>query len=136
MGGRGAGSGIEPYPGRGGRLFRYGEEFRTLWISDEIKYVTVRNPDESPRMPRETRTPGRVYALIGTDGSVKAIGIYGKDGRIEAQIDLDHLHGGLKPHVHRDAWHHDGGKPLDAGEKALVGRVLEQWSKYNGQKQP
>lgn len=136
MGGRGAQSGINLYPGCDGKMFRYGEEFRTLGISDEIKFITVRNPTQSLRMPRKTRSTGRIHALVGSDGMVKSIGTHGPDGRIETRIDVDHFHSGLKPHIHRDAWNHDNGVALDASEKKLVEYILKKGEVALDKKQP
>lgn len=133
MGGRGAGSGLAPYPGRGGKMFRHGEDFRSLWQSDEIKYVTVRNPDDKRRFPRAIKTPSRVYAFIGIGGAVRSVGIYDENGIIEREIDLDHFCDGLDADILKDACPHDGEKALDADEEALLSRVLKKWRVYNGQ---
>lgn len=130
MGGRGAASGLDPYKGRDGKMFRYGEEFKTLWQDGNIKYVTVRNPGERPRVPQITRTPGRTYVLVGEKGQLKSVCHYGKDGKLARQIDLDHFHNGMKPHAH-DGFDHGEGRPMTETEIKESEHVQKRWKEHN-----
>ena len=40
------------------------------------------------------------YAVKGFDGRIKNINVFGKDKKKLFQIDLDHYHDKMKPHVH------------------------------------
>ncbi len=64
MGGRGAASGLALYRDRHGHMITYGSEFRCLLQVKKIKFVTLRNQQESPRIPLETQTPKRIYVLV------------------------------------------------------------------------
>ena len=131
MGGRGARSGIDPYPGRDGKMFRYGEEYRTLHQDGKVKFVTPRNAGESVRVPEETRNPDRMYATIDRKNRVKYISFHDKDGRKNIQIDLLHRHGGLQPHAHDGADHAEG-RALTPYEKRITDEILRSREKYNG----
>lgn len=129
MGGHGAASGVDPYVGRGGRKVSYGDEFRTLHKVGDVKFVTVRNPNESVRVPMETRTPGRIYATVTDAGDVTSISSYDKRGIKQLQIDLLHLHSGLSPHAH-DGSNHGEGRTLSSEESLLVKYVMKEWRKH------
>lgn len=94
MGGRGAASGVSA------QGIKYGQEYRSVMTVDNIKFI-LRNSG-APNAPLETMSAdkGRVYATIDSKGNVKAISFYDKNGKVERQIDLDHLHHGQVPHVH------------------------------------
>ena len=130
MGGRGAASGLDPYKGRDGKWFRYGDEYKTLWQDGDVKYVTPRDENDNPRVPQITRTPGRSYALVGKDGDVKSICHYDKDGKLDSQIDLDHFHKGMKPHAH-DGFDHGEGRPVTDKEREEIERVTSRWEEHN-----
>lgn len=57
MGGRGASSGVSDK----GRV--YGSEYTTLYKSGNIKFIKY-NDTKSSKVPLETMTKGRVYAVI------------------------------------------------------------------------
>ena len=82
----------------------YGTEFKTLLVSDNIKFVQYQH-STAATVPLETMSAGknRVYVLLDAKASVKSITFYSKEGKIKRQIDLDHSHKGQQPHVHR--WH-------------------------------
>lgn len=131
MGGRGAASGLDPYEGRNGQLFRYGDEFKTLWQDGKVKYVTPRNEKESIRVPEETRTPDRIYATIDKRNRVKYITYYDAQGKKAIQIDLQHKHKGLQPHAH-DGTDHGEGRELNPAESLDVETIIQGWEEYNG----
>lgn len=103
MGGRGASRVVSYYRDKHGRFTRYGEEYRCELQIGRIKYVYRQNRNgynDPPAPPMETRTPRRIYVTIGKNGLPKVISFYDKHGRKKAQIDLDHVHKGEKPHKH------------------------------------
>lgn len=127
MGGNTASSGIDPYAGRGGVPTTYGSEFKTLMIDGNVKFITVRNPNESVRTPSETRSPGRVYVTITDKGKVQSVTTYDQTGKKATQIDIWHPHGGLQPHVH-DRDNHTTARPLTQHEELLLKYALKKWS--------
>lgn len=131
MGGRGAGSGLDPYPGRGGKMFRYGEEYMTIHQDRDIKYVRPRDSGDSVRVPEETRNPDRIYATIDKQNRVKYITYYDSTGKKAVQIDLLHEHGGLRPHAH-DGVNHAEGRKLTPKELHDVKTIVQSWENYNG----
>ena len=128
MGSSGAASGIDPYRGGNGIPTVYGSEFKTLLVDGNIKFVTVRNPNEAVRTPKESRTPRRIYVVISEKGKVQSITKYDDKGKKAVQIDIWHSHGGLIPHVH-DYDNHSTARPLTQEEKLLLSYALQKWSK-------
>ena len=127
MGSSGASSGIDPYKGRGGTPTVYGSEFKTLLVDGNIKFVTTRNPNDSVRTPKETRTPRRIYVVISEKGKVQSITKYDDKGKKSVQIDIWHPHGGLTPHAH-DYDDHTKARPLTQEEDILLKYVVKKWS--------
>lgn len=127
MGSEGAASGIDPYPGRNGALTTYGSEFQTLLVDGNVKFVTTRNPHESVRTPKETRSPGRVYVTITEKGKVQSITSYDQQGKKSVQIDIWHPHGGMQPHAH-DRDDHTKARSLTQYEQLLLKYALKKWS--------
>lgn len=129
MGSDGASSGIDPYAGRGGVSTTYGSEFQTLIVDGNVKFITVRNPNESVRTPKETRCPGRVYVTITEKGKVQSVTTYDQKGKKATQIDILHPHGGLIPHVH-DYDDHSTARPLTQTEEYLLKYAIKKWSEH------
>jgi hypothetical protein len=94
MGGRGAAGGVSA------QGYKYGTEFKTLMSVDNIKFVQYQN-STAATIPQETMSFGRnrVYVLV-KDDKLKSITLYNSKGIVRRQIDLDHAHKGLAPHVH------------------------------------
>ena len=127
MGSSGAASGIDPYSGRNGVPTVYGSEFKTLLVDGNIKFVTVRKPDEAVRTPKETRTPGRIYVVITDKGKIQSITKYDDNGKKAVQIDIWHSHGGIMPHAH-DYDDHTTARQLTQSEELLLNYALKKWS--------
>lgn len=81
MGGRGALSGLALYRDRTGKFVEYGTEYKTVLQDGNVKFVQMRNPNDSVRVPEETRTKGRIYVTAGKRGELKCITRYDEDGR-------------------------------------------------------
>lgn len=137
MGGRGASSGMGLYRDRYGKFVEYGTEYDTILQDGNIKFVKMHNPNDSVRVPEETRTKERIYVTIGKNSDLKSITRYDEDGKKVLQIDLSHAHtsGGvrLQPHSH-DGYNHAEGRPLTKVEERLVKNILKTWREYNASK--
>ena len=121
MGGRGASSGSS----KAGN--RYGSQYKTLFASGNVKFVSKHSRGSETLM--ETATRGRVYAHVeGAD--LKAIVYFDVEGKRSKQIDLDHAHLGVSPHAHDGYFHSEFRKGLSAKERAMVDRVFESWEDY------
>ena len=130
MGGRGASSGISD------KGKPYGSEYKTLHQSGNIKFVAQNKPG-SQKTPMETMTKGRVYALVNKhNNSIKSIVYFDTANKRNKQVDLDHLHRGMKPHAHHGYNHAEfevskkGATNLTSKEKKMVDRVTEEWYNY------
>lgn len=84
-----------------------GRQWKTVGsIGDNIKILQMKNPKASLKLPEESHTPNRVYAIFKKDGSdVKCFAKYGPDGKKIWEIHTDD-HKGLKPHFHY--WKNNG----------------------------
>lgn len=84
FGGRGASSGLSD------KGKKYGSEYKTLYQTGNIKFVSYNNG--SATAPMETMTDGRVYAVVNTKNEIKSISYYDKNKKRYKQIDTGHLH--------------------------------------------
>ncbi len=125
MGGRGSSSG-RSVDGK-----KYGTEYTSLVTYGNIKFV-VPNKGNS-KAPKETMTHNRVYVTLDkSTGDPKYVSYYDKENKKRKQIDLQHPHAGLKPHVHHGYEHNEYDSPKGASrltpkEKKLVSTVDEIW---------
>lgn len=128
MGGRGASSGTS----KAGNA--YGSQYRALYQSGNIKYVTKNARGSEPMM--ETMTQGRVYAIVGGD-EITSIIYFDKDNKRSKEIDLTPpAHNGLLPHTHRGYLHQEYDErearlELTPKETKMVERVLKTWDNRN-----
>ncbi len=77
-----------------------GRKWRTIDAFGDIQIVQLKNMRVPNKLPEESHTPNRIYAIFEKDGSdVKAIAKYGADGRKIWEIHtVDHE--GLGVHFH------------------------------------
>ena len=130
MGGRGASRGMSKYKEKSKK---YGTQYKSLYESGNIKFVTKNGRNAEPLM--ETMTKGRVYATIGGK-EVTSITFFDKNNKRYKKIELDHPHFEKKPHVHRGYFHSENNKTLESfdltnKEKKMVERVLKTWENRN-----
>ncbi|MDU4671827.1 MAG: hypothetical protein E6Y30_07130 [Finegoldia magna] len=131
MGGRGASVGIS----KQGK--KYGTEYKTLFKVSNIKFISM-NGKGSQNAPMETMTRGRVYVLVDKNKNILKNAVYfDKKNKRNKQIDLDHLHEGMKPHVHHGYYHSEyevskkGGTKLNTKEKKLIKFIDKAWKEWN-----
>lgn len=125
MGGRGASSGIS-VKGK-----KYGTEYSTVLKIGNIKFI-VQNDKKSVKVPMETMTSGRVYAVVNYNKDIASIVYFDKTYKKERQIDLRHHHNGMKPHTHIGYVHDEfGTRGLLPKEKRMVDRVIRIWNNRN-----
>ena len=80
-------------------------------IGDNIKILQMKNPKAPLKLPEESHTPNRIYAIFKKNGSdVKCIAQYDSNGKKLWEIHTDD-HYGLKPHFH---YWKNGGQEEDA----------------------
>lgn len=83
-------------------------------------------------------TKNRVYVTLDkSTGEPKYISYYDKENKKRKQIDLQHEHAGLKPHVHHGYEHNENGAPKGASkltpkETKLVNTAFEVWKEKRG----
>ena len=129
MGGRGASSGISE------KGKTYASQYQTLLKDGNIAFVKAKT--DHPESLFETQTKGRVYVTVGGNDLLR-ITYYDTENKRTKQIDLDHSHENMKPHVHHGYYHKEndgkkGATNLSPEEKTMVERVEKIW--YNHLKQ-
>lgn len=107
MGCRGASSGIS----KSGNA--YGSQYHALMTVGNIKFVSKNSRNNETLM--ETMTRGRVYAHVEVD-DLKAIVYFDNKNKRPKQIDMDHAHLGISPHVHDGYFHSKFRKNLNTEE--------------------
>lgn len=128
MGGRGSSSGMSD------KENPYGSQYHTVLKSGNIKFVEAN--DRHSESLFETQTKGRVYVTVGGNDLLK-ITYYDQQNKRAKQIDLNHVHKGMKPHIHHGYNHNEndnakGASNLTTKEKKMVERVKQIW--YNRSK--
>ena len=129
MGGRGSSSGVSVR----GKI--YGSEYKSLLTYGNIKYVVP--VEGNAKAPMETMTNNRVYVTLDRFGEPTYVSYYDKDNKKRKQIDLQHLHAGMQPHVHHGYEHNEndtikGAAKLTTKEKQLVSSIQSVWKEKKG----
>lgn len=129
MGGRGASSGMSD------RGNKYGTQYHMVLESGNIKFVK-QNDRINGESLLETMTRGRVYVTVGGNDLLKII-YFDNENKHAKEINLDHSHNGMRPHVHHGYYHSEndgpkGGTNLTPEEKRMVDRVEKIWYKHIG----
>ena len=83
----------------------------------------------------ETMTPGRVHIHV-EDDDVKSVVYFDRENRRSMQIDVDHPHRGVQPHVHHGYNRSEndsekGAARLTPGEARVVENVVSIWQNRN-----
>jgi hypothetical protein len=133
MGGRGASSGKYKWKGA---WHTYGDEYNTVYQYRNIKFVKPK--EGSATAPMETKTQGRVYVTLGSNGKPKYISYYAGSGNRRKQIDLSGPSHKVNdeilnpPHTHNGFVHSEFGthKP-NKREQNMIDRVLRIWNNHN-----
>ena len=108
--------------------FEDGRNYKTVSsIGNNIKILETKNPNNSLKLPEESRTPNRTYATFYRNGKgLKEIAEYGPDGKRLNSIHLQD-HKGLGPHWH--PWKNSGQVENEAYKltdemKSLINKII------------
>lgn len=112
-----------------------GRKWKTTGTVGDIQIVQKKNAKESVKLPEESHSPNRIYAVFNKKGNdVQAIAKYGPDGKKIWEIHTND-HNGLGPHYHpcedghartitnRNGYPESEAYSLDAEKKAILERV-------------
>lgn len=128
MGGRGASLGDYYLHGK---HMKYGDEYESVLEVDNIKFLKQKDKG-SITAPRETMTKGRIYATLDKSDNLKYITYFDDKNKRYKQIDLDHYHNGMKPHVHIGYNHAEGGtRKINDSEEKLIDKIRNAWKNKN-----
>lgn len=90
-------------------------------IGDNIKILEQKDKKKGAKLPEESHTPNRIYAVFRKDGKdVKAIAQYDENGKKVFEIHTQDHHG-LGPHYHK--W--KDGKP-ESGEPHRLTKSMQK----------
>ena len=108
--------------------FEDGRNYKTVSsIGNNIKILETKNPNNSLKLPEESRTPNRTYATFYRNGKgLKEIAEYGPDDKRLNSIHLQD-HKGLGPHWH--PWKNGGQVENEAYKltdemKSLINKII------------
>lgn len=125
MGGRGAASGMSKGKNK------YGTQYRTLFQSGNIKFVSKVNRQAETLM--ETMTAGRVYVEVGGKDLLRIVSFDEKNKRNHV-IERDKRTG--EWHVHNGYYHSEKGssqhEPLNEEDEKLLAKVKKMWHNHKG----
>ena len=147
MGGRGASSPSLIYEERnadgtfkvdenGNHIYHeYGDELTSVATFStkrgEVK-VVYSNDQQNLARPYETRTPGRIYAMLDRDNNINRLYFFNQDGKLKEEWNIGHSHFESKYHVHTGYEHSvDTGRPMTDTEIAYYEKVNERWKSKN-----
>ena len=111
----------------------YGTEYTCIAKYGRYKILRFRDGKQS-KAPMETRTRGRVYAVIDEKGDIVCIVFYDKKNKRVRQIDLRHSHRidgvPIRPHVHVGYINDEHGTRRPTPEEhKLMTQILTYWEK-------
>lgn len=112
-----------------------GRNWKTVGTIGKIQIIQKKNFNESVKLPEESRTPNRIYAVFNKKGDdVQAIAEYGSDGKKIWEIHTRD-HNNLGPHFHpcidghpkriinRNGKLENESYPLDEHKKTILNKV-------------
>lgn len=100
-----------------------GRQWKTIAQCGKIQILQQKNQSKGSKLPEESHTPGRIYAIFRKDGKdVKAIAQYGKDGRKIWEMHTGE-HYGIRPHYHRWEDKDNGSRGQQREAHRLSGRM-------------
>lgn len=78
-------------------------------------------------------TKDRIYVTVDKNkGTLNYISFYDETNKRYKQIDLQHEHKRMKPHVHIGYEHSEGGtRNVNDEEKLIIDKVLNAWKNKN-----
>lgn len=89
-----------------------GRNWKNVGVVGDVQIIQKKNPKVSNKLPEESHTPNRTYAIFEKDGNdVKAIAKYGSDGKKIWEIHTTD-HDSIREHYH--LWK-DGKPEQEAG---------------------
>lgn len=107
----------------GSTMCEDGREWKTVAVCGKIQILQLKSKKGQDKLPEESHTPGRIYAIFRSDGKdVKAIAQYGKDGKKIWEVHTAD-HRGLKPHYHKWEDKGNGKRGQVAGAHMLTKRM-------------
>ena len=95
-----------------------GRRWKTIGESGKVQILQLKDSKANIKLPEESHTPGRVYAIFKRDGSdVKCIAQYGRHGQKIWEIHVDQHHYG---DIHYHRWEDKGNGKRGENKKAYM----------------
>jgi len=103
--------------------------FYTTVARDGDLKVVVLNETENQIKPIEiANSPNSIYAIKNDKGEITSINFFGEDKKKTKQIDLNHSHEKMSPHVHEfhgEKYHPKDARPCNQEELEFIARAKE-----------
>lgn len=102
------------------------QQYHTVGELENVKVLI--QTSGAVKAPDFSHTPNRVYAVV-QGGKLKHVTYYDASHKQAVSIDLQHEHGGVKPHRHTYMSHNknDLGVPPTPSEQTLINKIKKEY---------
>lgn len=74
--------------------------YHTIMRYNNVRFIVQNDIAKGTKLPERSKSKWTTYAVLDRHGQLKSIAFYNGSRKMTKQIDFDHKHNGLKPHVH------------------------------------
>ena len=75
--------------------------YKSLMRYNNVRFVMLKDMSKKNiKLPEMSNSKWAVYATLGSNGEIKSISYYNGNRKKYKEIDFDHFHDGIRPHVH------------------------------------
>lgn len=108
--------------------------YTTVARDGDMKLVVSTGLEKNLKPIEKAHSPKSIYVVLRNDGKLKNINGFDENREKLRQIDLDHKHNGLKPHVHDfsdgSKYHPTDGLPPTDEDWKLIAKAEELLKEY------
>ncbi len=108
--------------------------YTTVARDGDMKLVISTGLEKNLKPIETAHSSNSIYAVIGKNGAIKNINVFDSNKEKVKQIDLDHKHKGICPHVHNfkngDKYHPKDGDPPTADDLELIVKAEKILKEY------
>lgn len=114
-------------------------KYHTVMRDGRVRFI-VRNDNLPVKFPEMSNSKSVVYVTLGRSGRIKSISLFNCHKKKYKEIDIDHRHEGMQPHVHlcdpktSTRYPASGVRSPTARERHLVQKIIRFYAK-NGLKE-
>lgn len=100
--------------------------YKAVEVIESVKVLKDVNSKKSTNLPERSNTPDTKYISLTKDNAIKQMREYDSNRKPKVDIDFDHSHNGVKPHIHtyKNGERNDG-RALTKTEEKKYGKILK-----------